>query len=174
MVLLMNDVLVFNKATAGKLQFRPGEINLKTLLQSILEQLQPTYDPELHRIVIENEEQVGTLWGDEELLKRVFINLLSNAIKYSPQGGDVRFMVQRHGSEVIFRVSDQGIGIPLADQEHLFEPFHRAANTGDIHGTGLGLSIVREFVRVHGGNAIVESQEGKGTTVTVSLPMPRN
>jgi PAS domain S-box-containing protein len=171
MVLLMNDVLTFDKATAGKLQLRPGEVSVKVLLQAILDQVQPIYNPTTHHIIVENQGQVDTLWGDEELLKRVFINLLTNAIKYSPQGGEIRVKVFQQGSTILFQVSDQGIGIPSEDQQHLFEPFHRAANTGDISGTGLGLSIVKEFIEAHQGNIAVESEEGSGTTITVVLPL---
>jgi PAS domain S-box-containing protein len=174
MAQLMNDVLTFDKATAGKLQFRPGVLSTKALLQAVLDQLQPIYDPATHRVIVEKHGQVETLWGDEELLKRVFINLLSNAIKYSPEGGEVRVTVLQAGATILFQVSDQGIGIPYTDQQHLFEPFHRASNTGDISGTGLGLSIVKEFVEVHSGSIAVESEEGKGTTFTIALPVVPN
>jgi two-component system, OmpR family, sensor histidine kinase VicK len=72
---------------------------------------------------------------------------------------------------LIFKVQDEGIGIPEADLNHLFEPFHRAANVGTISGTGLGMVITKEAVELHGGTIIVESQVGTGTTFTVSIPL---
>jgi hypothetical protein len=170
MVALMNDVLLLNKASVGKIQFRPDHIDINLLLYSIIEHVRPVADPEIHQLVVENQSEVRTLWADEELLKSIFVNLLTNAIKYSPAGGEVRLTVQRHHSDVLFRVSDQGIGIPAEDQQHLFEPFHRALNARDIAGTGLGLTIVKEFVEVHRGSITVESSEGQGTTVNIVLP----
>ncbi len=97
-------------------------------------------------------------------------NLLSNAIKYSPQGGDVHFAVRDQGDALVFTVSDQGIGIPEADQAALFVSFHRASNVGPIAGTGLGLSIVKEAVTCHLGDIRVDSTVGQGSTFTVTLP----
>jgi PAS domain S-box-containing protein len=170
MVELMNDVLLLNKASVGKIQFRPKHIDLDLLLYAIIEHVRPMADPEIHRLVVDNQSEMRTLWADEELLKRIFVNLLTNAIKYSPAGGEVRLTVQRHHSGILFRLSDQGIGIPVEDQQHLFEPFHRAVNTRDIAGTGLGLTIVKEFVEAHRGSITVESLEGQGTTFNVLLP----
>lgn len=170
LVSLMNDVLVYNKATAGHVEFHPATIPLETLIATVREEVQPLCNPDRHRLVVENPDSVDTLWADADLLKRVLINLLSNAIKYSPDGGEIRLLILREPTRTIFRIIDQGIGIPAHDQPHLFEPFHRAANVVDISGTGLGLSIVKEFVDVHSGEITVESAEGKGTTFTVALP----
>ena len=170
MVTLMNDVLVFNKATAGKIELNAANVDLDGLLHSIIEQVQTTYDPEMHHLIVDNRGQVDTLWADEELLKRILINLLTNAIKYSPDGGEVRITVLRQNPYVLFHVSDQGIGIPPEDRARLFEPFHRAGNARNIGGTGLGLSIVKELVEAHHGQIKVESREGEGSTFTVMLP----
>lgn len=168
---LMSDVLIFNKATAGSIPFNPCQIEMAPLLESILNDVYPLYSPATHRIVVENPQQVSSVWADADLLKRILINLIDNAIKYSPDGGEVRLTVFQQESSVCFRVSDQGIGIPTDDQPRMFDTFHRADNVRHIGGTGLGLSIVREFVRMHDGYIHVESEEGKGTTITVGLPM---
>ena len=97
-------------------------------------------------------------------------NLLSNAIKYSPHGGTVCLRVEDQGDTLLFTVSDQGIGIPEADQDQLFVSFHRASNVGAIAGTGLGLPIVKEAVSCHAGSIAVESAEGLGSTFRVVLP----
>src|SRR5436189_1020629 len=88
---------------------------------------------------------------DPTLIQHILINLLSNAIKYTPKNGSVSFAVTNDSDHLIFRISDSGIGIPERDKARLFQPFHRAANTGGITGTGLGLSIVKSYVEVHGG-----------------------
>ena len=108
---------------------------------------------------------------DEKLLQPILTNLLSNAIKYSSLGSPVSLEVTNDKRQVIFRIQDQGIGIPLGDKQNLFEPFHRAKNVGDIPGTGLGLAIVKKFTNLHGGKIACDSVVGIGTTFTVKLPI---
>lgn len=167
---LMSDVLIFNKAATGSIQFKPKRVGIATLLDSIMLDVHPIYNPNVHRIVVENPRRVSSVWADEDLLKRIVINLIDNAVKYSPHGGDIRFTIFPQDSVICFQIADQGIGIPTDEQGRMFETFHRADNVRHIGGTGLGLSIVREFVRLHGGDIHVESEEGSGTTVTVALP----
>src|SRR5205085_100184 len=106
---------------------------------------------------------------DGNLLRHVFGNLLTNAIKYSPAGGEVRFEARRENGRMLFAITDQGIGIPPEEQADLFESFHRASNVGDIPGTGLGLAIVKNSVELHGGEIVVASRAGRGTTFTVRI-----
>lgn len=109
-------------------------------------------------------------------LRRVVDNLLSNAIKYSPAGGEVTVTVemadQDGGQWASLSVRDQGVGIPASDLPHVFESFHRGRNVeGSIGGAGIGLASARQIVEAHGGRIQAESEEGKGTTVTLMLPM---
>jgi signal transduction histidine kinase len=108
---------------------------------------------------------------DEKLTYHILTNLISNAIKYSPEGGTVFVELVLADSQVIFRIQDEGIGIPAACQENLFTAFHRAKNVGKIPGTGLGLAIVKKCVDLQGGQITVESEVGKGTTFTVKIPL---
>ncbi|MGV2830650.1 sensor histidine kinase [Myxosarcina sp. GI1(2024)] len=101
----------------------------------------------------------------------ILVNLLSNAVKYSPEGEKVDFEIKLQAESVIFTVKDRGIGIPLQDQAHLFEPFHRGENVGKIDGTGLGLAIVKRCVELQGGNITWESFPQTGTTFLVSIPI---
>jgi signal transduction histidine kinase len=98
-------------------------------------------------------------------------NLLSNGIKYSPPGSQVLLELVFERDAVVFRVSDQGIGIPSADQTKLFNAFFRGSNVGTTAGVGLGLLIVKECVDLHGGEILVESEVGVGTKFTVTLPL---
>jgi signal transduction histidine kinase len=107
---------------------------------------------------------------DDSLIRNIVGNLLSNAIKYSPHGGEVRFSIHPQAQELVLTVSDQGIGIPQADQEQLFVSFQRASNVGAIAGTGLGLSIVKEAVICHQGSITLDSDVGQGSRFTVRLP----
>jgi signal transduction histidine kinase len=104
-------------------------------------------------------------------LGHIIGNLLSNAAKYSPSGSTVLFDLRVQPDQAVFRIQDEGIGIPQADQARLFEPFHRAHNVGTIRGNGLGLAIVKQAVDLHSGTISVESVEGAGTTFTVTLPL---
>jgi signal transduction histidine kinase len=109
--------------------------------------------------------------ADERLLQHIFTNLLTNAVKYSDPGRPVRFEIGCAGAEIVCVIRDQGIGIPEADREWLFNAFHRGRNVADRPGTGLGLVIVKRCVDLHGGKIKVESKSGEGTAVTVRLPM---
>lgn len=108
---------------------------------------------------------------DEKLLRHILTNLLLNALKYSDAGSTVQFDLIYLDDKAIFRIQDRGIGIPKADQGHLFESFYRASNIGTIQGTGLGLAIVKQCVDLHKGEITVDSVEGIGTTFTVTLPL---
>lgn len=169
MVELLEDVLTLSKGQVGKTAFNPMKLNVKTFCHALTESLQLT-DTAHHEFVFDYSSSQEEANLDEHLLQHIFVNLLSNAIKYSPQGGLIRFDITQDTGDLVFRVSDQGLGIPVADQPRLFEAFHRAKNCTHIQGTGLGLSIVKQNVEIHQGTITFESQEGKGTTFIVRLP----
>lgn len=170
MTALLDDVLTINKARAGKLDFNPVMVDLTTFCQETLERIQAV-DNGKHQFIFEHEGDLAHVRLDVKLLQHILVNLLSNAVKYSPDGGEVRLQVAREQDAIVLQVSDQGIGIPAETLPHLYEPFHRAKNTGDIGGTGLGLAIVKESVDFHKGTISYDSEVGIGTTVTVRLPV---
>ncbi|HRI47794.1 MAG TPA: sensor histidine kinase, partial [Ignavibacteriaceae bacterium] len=106
---------------------------------------------------------------DKKLMRQIVSNLLSNALKYTPDGKRVFVDLSVEGEKLIFRVKDEGIGIPKKDIEYLFVPFHRASNVGTISGTGLGLPITKQAVEIHNGNISVESEINKGTIFTCTF-----
>jgi signal transduction histidine kinase len=166
---LMEEVLLLGKVEAGKMEFKPEPIDLQNFCGRLVdEQISATNRkcPILLDLKIS-----GAAAGDEMLLRHVFSNLLSNAVKYSPPGSQVHFTVNRDGDDAVFEVRDHGIGIPAADQKHLFEAFHRARNVGEIPGTGLGLVIVKRCVDLHGGTVTFESEPRHGTTFVVRLKL---
>jgi signal transduction histidine kinase len=128
---------------------------------------------------------IGESFLDEKIFRHILGNLLSNALKYSSDGQPVKLEVRRVAgsprpnggtdtsseTHLEFKVSDSGIGIPAADIAKLYQTFHRAANVGNRPGTGMGLAIVKQFVDLHRGTIRFESEEGKGTTVWVHLPV---
>ncbi len=169
MARLLDDILNIARAEVGKLEFNPQVFNLGEFCESLVGEMQRNDDK--HSLTFVNQSKCNQAYMDENLLRHILINLLSNAIKYSPQGGNVKFELFCNQREAIFSVEDRGIGIPLKDQERLFETFHRGANVGNISGTGLGLSIVKKYVDLHKGKIAVKSEVGVGTTFTVTLPL---
>ena len=105
--------------------------------------------------------------------RHIFTNLLSNAVKYSEPGKPVRVRVQRENGTLNCEVQDNGIGIPECDRQMLFTAFQRGTNVGERQGSGLGLVIVKRCLELHGGRISVESEVGKGTTISVRLPVNR-
>lgn len=125
------------------------------------------------RLKTENNSAPMVFNGDDELLKRMILNLLDNAVKYTPEGGEISLGLARQNGNARLVVRDTGIGIPPADQLHVFDRFYRVdkARSRALGGAGLGLSIVRWIVDAHGGKIEVQSIPGKGSTFTVELPL---
>ena len=169
MATLVNDMLLVNQAELDKLKLKPVKINLGEFLEQLLAE-QQMIKTDYHTLSLITRGNVDEFVGDRGLLRQVFGNLLSNAIKYSPAGGKVWVQLIGETSQVICHVKDEGIGIPVEDQQRLFQPFSRASNVDSITGTGLGLHIVKVAVELHGGTINVESQHGKGTRFIVRLP----
>ncbi|HLY28511.1 MAG TPA: GAF domain-containing protein, partial [Aggregatilineales bacterium] len=167
---LVDDVLTFNKADAGKQEVHRELIDLKSFAQDILEEMTLTAKPQ-HELKMTLPREDTSLITDRQLLRQILVNLLDNALKYSPHGGEIRFDVRVVGDQVVFQVQDNGIGIPEGDQPHLFEVFHRAANVGTIPGTGLGMPITKRAVDALGGTISFESKVSAGTAFTVSIPI---
>ncbi|MBI4781061.1 MAG: response regulator [Oscillatoriophycideae cyanobacterium NC_groundwater_1537_Pr4_S-0.65um_50_18] len=165
---LLDEILLLGRTEAGKIEIDCKTIELESFCREIVEMFQLTTGNS-HPILFSVKGRSTWAKVDTSLLKHILDNLLSNAIKYSPKGGTICFTLICKGNQAKFIVKDQGIGIPKADQAKLFEPFHRAANVNSIQGTGLGLAIVKRYVDLQQGQIQVESQEGVGSTFTVTL-----
>jgi signal transduction histidine kinase len=168
---LMEEVLVLGRLDAGRMQFQPAPIDLAALCRRLVDEVQSTTDAqcpiEFFTAGLPEEAQ-----GDERLLRHILLNLLTNAVKYSEPGQRVGLHVCVCESCLEFVVKDRGIGIPADEQARLFEAFHRGSNVGQRPGTGLGLVIVKRCVELHGGTIEIESEVGRGTTVTFWIPIP--
>ncbi|MUG94065.1 response regulator [Scytonema sp. UIC 10036] len=170
MTQLLEDVLTIGSAESGSLTCNPAPLYIVEYSHQLVENLQST-DKGNHIVSFMSQDERVCVMMDEKLTYHILTNLISNAIKYSPEGGTVRVELVLADSQVIFRIQDEGIGIPAACQENLFTAFHRAKNVGKIPGTGLGLAIVKKCVDLQGGQITVESEVGKGTTFTVKIPL---
>jgi len=183
---LLNDVLLLGKSEAGKLELNPSKINLAQFCQDLIEEVQIT--SQTHQIIYQiksclkannDQNQKSEVGNDEpdfmvvmdvKILRHIISNLLSNAIKYSPDSDKVKFELTCQDKQATFRVQDFGIGIPISEQNQLFDSFHRANNVGSIPGTGLGLPIVKRSVDLCGGKIYFCSEVDVGSTFTISLP----
>lgn len=176
MMHMLENVLLIGRTDAVQMEFRPRPLSVTQFCASLLDELHSTksrhFDALKWKLDLPPAEALYLL--DDALVRNIVGNLVSNAIKYSPAGALVEFSVTEDGDNLLFTVTDQGIGIPPHDLENLFESFHRASNVGTIAGTGLGLTIVKEAVLCHGGSIDVQSTEGRGSCFKVSLPAPRS
>jgi len=156
----------------GATKLQPSLISLDKLVQEAARRLRPLAEGREISLEVSIRDQIETM-GDAMKLEQVFYNLIDNAIKYTPSGGKVRVEVARAGKKAVIRVIDNGIGIPKADQLHVFDRFYRVdkARSRDTGGTGLGLAIVKQIVLLHEGSVSVASEEEKGSTFTVELPI---
>jgi PAS domain S-box-containing protein len=166
---MLDDILTINRAETGRLEFVPAPIELNAFCQQMLQEMR-LYATPLHTLIFLNQSEINWVLIDEKLLQYILSNLLSNSIKYSPQGGQIEVEIMQNQESLIFQIYDQGIGIPLSDQPHLFEAFHRGANVESIPGSGLGLTVAKKCVELHGGRIMFTSEVGVGTTFTVMIP----
>lgn len=173
MTRMLENVLLIGRIDSGQLEFKPSPIAITPFCLALVDELRSSMASQYSHIQLSLElpEPDQQFMLDEILVRNIVGNLLSNAFKYSPERGEVRFIVRMADSQLVLIVSDQGIGIPEADQPHLFESFHRASNVGTIAGTGLGLSIVKDAVSCHKGSIEVHSEVGRGSRFTVTLPV---
>jgi PAS domain S-box-containing protein len=169
MLRLMEDVLLVGKAEAEKLFYEPVLLDLDQLCRDVVEETQPLPE-EQRRITFVHDGSCHDACMDETLLRQILTNLLSNAIKYSPPESAVELHLTCEDETALFRVIDQGIGIPSADQPRLFDTFFRGSNVGAIDGHGLGMPIIKKAVELQGGAIMFSSQVGVGTTFEVRLP----
>jgi PAS domain S-box-containing protein len=170
MAALMEEVLLLGMADAGKMDFKPASLDLRSFCTRLIDELLSATDRKCP-IYFVPTSILDAAVADERLLQHIFTNLLTNAVKYSSAASPVYLEVHREESEAVCRIRDSGIGIPEADLAWMFNAFHRGRNAAHLPGTGLGLSIVKRCVELHQGKIRIESTVGRGTTVTVRLPM---
>ncbi len=169
LVMILNDFLSLSKLEEGKTLARPQFFDLMQLARSIVEEI--TIGKKAGpSISVAQQGEASLVFLDPKLIRHTLINLLSNALKYSEPEAKCTLTIIWRNKEVELQVSDQGIGIPEAEQSHLFERFFRAKNAENIQGTGLGLHIVRQYTELMGGTVNFISKEGVGTTFMLKFP----
>jgi signal transduction histidine kinase len=171
---MVNGLLDFAKFDAGKMKVEREPINIKTLINSLLNDFESILGSKKLTLVKEITDSVKQVLMDRYLFDRIFFNLLSNAIKFTPEGGIITVKTKAEDNILELSVADTGMGISEEDIKNLFQKFKQVegSSTRRFEGTGLGLAMVKEFSELLGGSVSVESSPGKGSVFTVRLSAP--
>ncbi len=170
LVVILNDFLSLSKLEEGKMSMQPEYFELIDFSKSLIEEIE-TSKKEGQVITIMNDDPFIEVNLDPKLISHILLNLVSNAIKYSPKNIEITLTITRNGERIFMEVKDQGIGIPLEEQNNLFDRFFRAGNASNIQGTGLGLHIVKQYTELIGGTISFKSKLSEGSTFSVELPI---
>jgi signal transduction histidine kinase len=168
---LIDSLLDFAKIEAGKMEVQLEPVRIEELVQGAAASIEPILNKVAVRLIRDIPSEIAPLYTDREKLRQIILNLLGNAVKFTDRG-EIRISASQEDGDFKLAVADTGIGIDKADVHRIFEEFDRGRliNDGSYRGTGLGLAIVKRLVGVLGGSIIVESEVGKGSTFTVTLP----
>ena len=172
---LINDVLDLSKIEAGRMELAPAEYSVQDIVDTLKASLHSLAREKGLEFVAAAQEDIPLACGDGKRITQCLTNLAGNALKFTKQGR-VEVWVERQGDNLLYRVSDTGIGIPQNELENIFGEFQQVdtAITREFSGTGLGLNITKKFVEMHGGRIWVESELGKGSTFFFSIPLRVN
>ena len=155
------------------MELEPSRFSLSDALQAVVMMVRERAAGRGIGLSTQIDPEIDPVEADERKVKQVVLNLLTNAVKFTPAGGQVQLRATRAGDGVVVAIRDTGMGISPADQARVFEEFAQARGgaTREQEGTGLGLTLSRKFVELHGGTIWVESELGKGSTFTFTLPL---
>ena len=170
MIALIEDIIKLSHLDEGAEDMQREDIDLLAVARRQADNLSQAAESAQVSLSVSGESAVVN--GIPQLLDAIVHNLCENAIKYNRPGGFVKVNVRREGGSALLTVEDNGIGIPPEQQERIFERFYRVdkSHSKEVGGTGLGLSIVKHAIKLLGGDVSLESEENKGTSVTVTLP----
>ena len=169
---LTDDLLKLSRIEGGNLELEFRPVSMREVIQPCLDTTRIKADAKQLSLVVDYGPDDPQITGDLRSLQEILQNLLDNAVQYSSTGGHIVVRAIVQGEEIVMSVTDNGIGIPKAEQERIFERFYRVdpARSRELGGTGLGLSIAKHLAEVHGGRIQVESELGRGSTFLVFLP----
>ena len=170
---LINDILDLSKVEAGRMDLELSEFDLPAAMSNALTLVRERAQRHNVKLHLGIDPTLTEVVADERKLKQILVNLLTNAVKFTPDGGRIDVSARREPDAFAISVRDTGIGIAAEDQEAVFEEFRQVGRdyTNKQEGTGLGLTLTRRFVELHGGRIWVDSEPGKGSTFTFTIPV---
>ena len=172
---LLRQILEVRKSQAGQLHLLVSRGNLISFIEDACENIRPMAEHQQVTLSLEKPKTEGAAWFDADKIDKIFYNLLSNAIKYNKVGGKIKVSLCLSKDQAVITIKDNGIGMSKEKMKHLYTRFfdgdYRKQNQP---GTGIGLSLTHDLVKLHHGNIQCESQEGEGTTFTITLPIRKS
>jgi PAS domain S-box-containing protein len=171
----INNLLDLSKSESGLLHLNFETVNPTLLLYDLHEYFSPEAARLGLSLVLDIPEQLPSIWADPERLRQVVINLLDNALKFTPKQGQIKISAGVRNSDLEISVQDTGIGMTIKEQRRIFSPYKRSEHDRNrLSGLGLGLALAKTLVEQHGGKIWIQSQKGRGSTFTFSIPLNRN
>ena len=171
LTLLVNELLELSRIESGQVPLEMVPTSAWEILSNAFERMKILAEKEKIDLTAKKQEGQYSILADPPRLTQVLVNIIHNAIKFSSKGGKIRCSLHYQEGKAIFRIRDNGIGIPREDLPRIFERFYKSRRVKKGAGTGLGLSIAKHLVEAHGGEIWVESQLGEGSTFYISLPI---
>jgi two-component system phosphate regulon sensor histidine kinase PhoR len=170
MIGLINDILKLSELESTTTDSGKVQVSLKLIAQKVCDSLVNQISRKGVTVTVEGE--IGSIEANPEHMEQMVLNLVDNAVKYNRPGGFVKVKVEQNTENVCIKVSDSGVGIPKESRDRVFERFYRVdkSRSRKLGGTGLGLSIVKHIVGLYKGSISLESEEGVGTTIGITLP----
>lgn len=168
---LINDILDLASIEAGHMTLEMAPVDIRQMLDGLLETVQSRSVPDDAALSIVCPVGVGEMIADLKRLRQALYNLIANALRFTPSDGQVTISVRREGQDIVFHVTDSGVGIAPEDHERVFEKFERTDRGGRDIGAGLGLPLVRNLIDLHGGHVEIISSDRTGTNVECRVPV---
>jgi signal transduction histidine kinase len=167
------ELLDIVKSGSGKLQLQIEPVDIKSLILGTCLQITPVLRSKKQKLNTEMPDSMPIIRGDGQRLEQVMLNLMTNAAKFTPEEGNILIRARNENASIVIDVQDNGIGISSEEIPRLFKPYSRLSSDRQRHpGLGLGLALAKQVVELHGGKIWVESEPGKGSTFSFSLPQP--
>jgi len=173
LITLVDELLDLSRLETGRLELERGEVQIQTLVERVVDQLESVARQKSISLTAQVPPSLPPVEADSRRIEQVLTNLVGNALKFTPEGGRVVAKAEVQGDELVVQVSDTGIGIPSEAMPHLFTKFYRGGDASKRYakGTGLGLYVSRRIVEAHGGRIWAESEPGRGSTFSFTLPL---